>query len=82
MENTLLLTIKRMGINGEGIGYYKRKAIFVPMAITGEIVEVKITEDLEKYAYGEVTKYKKMSEHRVKPMRVLWSLWWLPNATH
>ncbi|MDY4145445.1 MAG: 23S rRNA (uracil(1939)-C(5))-methyltransferase RlmD [Bacilli bacterium] len=67
MENTLLLTIKRMGINGEGIGYYKRKAIFVPMAITGEIVEVKITEDLEKYAYGEVTKYKKMSEHRVKP---------------
>ena len=67
MENTLLLTIKRMGINGEGIGYYKRKAIFVPMAITGEIVELKITEDLEKYAYGEVTKYKKMSEHRVKP---------------
>ena len=67
MENTLLLTIKRMGINGEGIGYYKRKAIFVPMTITGEIVEVKITEDLEKYAYGEVTKYKKMSEHRVKP---------------
>ena len=67
MENTLLLTIKRMGINGEGIGYYKSKAIFVPMTITGEIVEVKITEDLEKYAYGEVTKYKKMSEHRVKP---------------
>ena len=67
MENTLLLTIKRMGINGEGIGYYKRKAIFVPMAIPGEVVEVKITEDLEKYAYGEVTKYKKMSEHRVKP---------------
>lgn len=67
MENTLLLTIKRMGINGEGIGYYKRKAIFVPNTIVGEVVEVKITEELEKYAYGEVTKFKKMSEHRVKP---------------
>ncbi len=67
MENTILLTIKRMGINGEGIGFYKRKTIFVPGTIAGEIVEVKITEDYEKYAYAEVTKYKKMSEHRVKP---------------
>lgn len=65
--NTILLTIKRMGINGEGIGYYKKKAIFVPGAITGEIVEVAITKDLEKYAYAEVTKYKKMSDKRQKP---------------
>ena len=26
----ILLTIKRIGINGEGIGYYKRLAVFVP----------------------------------------------------
>ena len=25
----ILLTIKRIGINGEGIGYYKRLAVFV-----------------------------------------------------
>lgn len=71
MENSnkekYLLTIKRMGINGEGIGYYKRKAIFIPGTIVGETVEVEITKDMETYAYGEVTKYKKMSEHRIKP---------------
>lgn len=67
MENTILLTIKRMGINGEGIGYYKRKAIFVPGTIEGEVVEVKITKDLDTYAYAEVTKYKEMSKNRVKP---------------
>ena len=67
MENTILVTIKRMGINGEGIAYYKRKAIFIPGTIVGEEVEIKITKDMETYAYGEVTKYKKMSEHRIKP---------------
>lgn len=68
MENQkLLLTIKRMGINGEGIAYYKRKAVFIPYAIPGEIVEAKITQQKDNYAYGEVTHYKKMSEYRVKP---------------
>ncbi|MED9787104.1 MAG: TRAM domain-containing protein, partial [Latilactobacillus curvatus] len=27
------LTIKRIGINGEGIGYYKRKIVFIPGAL-------------------------------------------------
>lgn len=67
LNQKILLTVKRMGINGEGIAYYKRKAVFIPNAIPGEIVEVKITKDLEKYAYGEVLQYKKMSEYRVKP---------------
>ena len=63
----LLLTIKRMGINGEGIAYYKRLAVFIPNAIVGEVVEVKITKVFEKYAYGEIVKFKKISESRVKP---------------
>ena len=67
INQKLLLTIKRMGINGEGIAYYKRKAVFIPNAIPGEIVEAKITKQLETYAYGEVLQYKKMSEFRVKP---------------
>ena len=43
----VLLTIKRLGINGEGIGYYKRLAVFVPFAIPGEEVVTKITETNE-----------------------------------
>ena len=32
------LTIKRLGINGEGIGYFKRKITFVPQALPGEVI--------------------------------------------
>lgn len=67
VDELILLTIKRMGINGEGIGYYKRQAVFVPGTIPGEIVEAKITEVKDGYAYGEVTKFKKTSPFRVEP---------------
>lgn len=67
VDELILLTIKRMGINGEGIGYYKRQAIFVPNAIAGEVVEVQITEVRDGYAYGEITKFKKVSPFRIEP---------------
>ena len=33
-----LVTIKRIGINGEGIGYYKKQAVFIPGTLVGEEV--------------------------------------------
>ncbi len=66
-ENDLiLLTIKRLGINGEGIGFYKRQVVFVNNALPGEIVEVKIIEANDKYVKGEITKFKKESSDRIK----------------
>ncbi|MBQ7276428.1 MAG: 23S rRNA (uracil(1939)-C(5))-methyltransferase RlmD [Bacilli bacterium] len=67
-DELILLTIKRLGINGEGIGFYKRKTVFVPNALPGEIVEVKIVEVNDKYVSGEITKFKKKSEDRCKPL--------------
>ncbi|HJV46075.1 MAG TPA: 23S rRNA (uracil(1939)-C(5))-methyltransferase RlmD, partial [Bacillota bacterium] len=63
----ILLTIKRMGINGEGIGYYKKKAVFVPGAIVGEVVEVKIIKVERGYAEGSVKKIKTASPMRQTP---------------
>lgn len=63
----ILLTIKRMGINGEGIGFYKRQTIFVNGALPGEIVEVEIKEVNPNYAVGVVTKFKKKSPYRTNP---------------
>ena len=63
----ILLTIKRIGINGEGIGYYKKLAVFVPFAIPGEEVVVRITDVFEKYANGKIVRFKKESENRIKP---------------
>lgn len=55
----ILLTIKRIGINGEGIGYYKRLAVFVPGALPTEEVVIKITEVNARYAKGELVRVKK-----------------------
>ena len=67
VNQKVLLTIKRMGINGEGIAYYKKKAVFIPGVLTGEEVEVIITNVLPTYAYGEVVVIKKKSPDRIEP---------------
>ncbi len=66
-EQKILLTIKRLGINGEGIGYYKRQAVFVDGAMPPEEVIVKITEVKKNYCKGEVIKYNVRAKERVKP---------------
>ncbi len=63
----ILLTIKRLGINGEGIGYYKRQAVFVDGAIPDEQVIVKINELNKGYARGELIGIKEKAETRTKP---------------
>ncbi len=65
----ILLTIKRIGINGEGIGYFKRLAVFVPGALPKEEVVVKITEVYDNYAKASLVRVKKEeSPARVKPV--------------
>ena len=65
----LLLTIKRIGINGEGIGYYKRLAVFVPFALPGEEAVVRITEVHDQYAKGVLVRIKgEESKMRTEPL--------------
>lgn len=61
------LTIKRMGINGEGIGYYKRMAVFVPGALTDEEAVVEVTSVAHRYLRAKVHRIRKSSPHRVEP---------------
>ncbi len=65
----VLLTIKRIGINGEGIGYYKRLAVFVPGALPQEEVVIKVTDVTNNFARGELIRVKKeKSEERTNPV--------------
>lgn len=65
----ILLTIKRIGINGEGIGYYKRLAVFVKGALPREEIIAKVTEVNKQYAKAEMIKIKgEPSEARVNPL--------------
>ncbi len=64
----ILLTIKRIGINGEGIGYYRRLAVFVPGALPKEEAVVRITDVEPKFARAELVRIKgEESADRVKP---------------
>lgn len=62
-----LLSIKRMGINGEGIGFYKRQIVFVDGLLPGEEAEVEVTKTQKKFAYAKVIKLKKKSPNRITP---------------
>ncbi|MCT8398328.1 23S rRNA (uracil(1939)-C(5))-methyltransferase RlmD [Weissella cibaria] len=64
----LLITIKRLGINGEGIGYYKRKITFIPGALPDEVVDVVVTNVTEKFIEARIRKIKKRSPQRVEPV--------------
>ncbi len=61
------LTIKRLGINGEGVGFYKRNVVFVKGAIPGEEVTVKVTKLHRNFAEAEILNIRKRSESRQEP---------------
>ena len=63
----IFLDIKRVGINGEGIGYYKKLAIFVDGVLPKENVLVKITKLYRGYATAELLELKTPSVDRVEP---------------
>jgi 23S rRNA (uracil1939-C5)-methyltransferase len=67
IDDILQLDIKRMGINGEGIAYYKKLAIFVDHALPGEKVDVRINEVFDNRAIGSVEQIIEKSLERQTP---------------
>jgi 23S rRNA (uracil1939-C5)-methyltransferase len=65
-KQTFPLTIKRLGINGEGVGYFKRQVVFVPGALPGEEVVVEATKVSPKFAEAKIKTIRKESEYRVQ----------------
>ena len=64
-EKDVIITIKSLGINGEGIGYYKKKIIFIPGALPDEVVVAKIVKSYPHYIQGELVRIKEKSPDRV-----------------
>ncbi len=61
----LIIEIKKQGINGEGIGYHNKLAVFVQGAILRETVKCRITTALPTYAQADLLSIEKPSEKRV-----------------
>lgn len=64
----LKLTIKRLGINGEGIGYYEHKLVFVPGALPTEKVIAEVTEDLHNFIRASLVEILVKSDDRIQPV--------------
>ncbi|MFJ7737586.1 23S rRNA (uracil(1939)-C(5))-methyltransferase RlmD [Lysinibacillus sp. NPDC097287] len=58
------LSIKRLGINGEGVGFYKRNVVFVKGAIPGEEITAQVTKTQHNFAEAEIVTIRKASRHR------------------
>ncbi|KRM41162.1 23S rRNA (uracil-5-)-methyltransferase [Lactobacillus hamsteri DSM 5661 = JCM 6256] len=64
-EKDVIITIKRLGINGEGIGYYRKKIIFIPGALPNEVVVAKIEKEYPHYIDASLVRIKEKSPDRV-----------------
>ncbi len=61
------LTIRRLGVNGHGIGYFKHKVCFVPGALPGEIVVAEVTRVMPRFLEAKIHRLRRTSKHRVTP---------------
>lgn len=57
--------VEKLDDFGRGIGYVDNKIIFISDAMIGEVVDVNIIKETNKYYEGEVIKYIKKSKDRV-----------------
>lgn len=61
------LTIRKLGIEGQGIGYYKHKVCFVPGALPGEVVVAEVVAVHPRYLEAKIHRLRKPSRNRVEP---------------
>ena len=59
-------TIKKWGINGEGIAYKDRKPVFITGAMPNEFIEYSVVKEFKNYSIGKLEKIIKSSNSRRK----------------
>ena len=65
-DELIEIKIEKIVNGGEGLGYYKDFAIFVPMSVPGDLLEVKIISTKKTYARGLIQRIITPSEERVE----------------
>lgn len=64
----IVVTIKRLGINGEGVGYYRRKAVFIQGALPDEVIKAEVIRAEPKYITAKITDIEKRSPIGLTPL--------------
>ena len=65
-NDEIIVNIDRLGVNGEGIANENGKVIFVPFALTGELVKVHIINDKKNFLIGKVVEIITSSPERIE----------------
>lgn len=63
----ITLPIRKLGINGEGVGHVQKQVVFVDGAIPGEEVIAKVYEVESTFAKAKIIRINKRSPYRVSP---------------
>lgn len=67
LEEEFTLGIERLGINGEGVGYWNGYTIFVDGALPGETAKVRLYERRKSFGRARIVQHRAVSPHRVDP---------------
>lgn len=73
-DDILTLKVKRLGINGEGIAYFKRLAVFIDGAIPGETVRASVVDVFHNRITAKVDKVINRSSKRIDPFCPVYDL--------
>ncbi|GAA0820613.1 23S rRNA (uracil(1939)-C(5))-methyltransferase RlmD [Colwellia asteriadis] len=63
----ITVRIDKLDMNGVAVSRWNKKPLFIQGALPGEVVEVKVFEQKNKYAKAKLLTIKEQSEARVKP---------------
>lgn len=61
----MVITIKKIGINGEGIGYLNKMPVFVDGGLVGETIDIDVVESKKNYKVGKIKNILKTSDERI-----------------
>jgi len=61
------VTIEKYAPPGNGLGFYQGKAVFVPQAVVGDKLLVRIEKDKKRYIIGSLSEVVKASPGRCHP---------------
>ena len=64
--NSMKILCKKMGINGEGIGYIEKTPVFCEGVLPGETAEVRVIESKKTYMRAEAEKILRRSPARIR----------------
>jgi tRNA/tmRNA/rRNA uracil-C5-methylase (TrmA/RlmC/RlmD family) len=67
-ETHCMLTIHDIAFGGQGVGRLDDFVVFVPFVLTGEVVEVEITEVKKRFARARLVRVLQPSPERVQPL--------------